>query len=211
MKRRTKHPRDQDPSPFTQALDRFCLLSGACCAALVDGEGETVDYGGTGDPYDIRVLAAEWRLVLQYSATSPHLNDATDFLVRAQRKSFALEALPEGYALVAELPRRAATVSERALSHTRRLLCEEAGFGTPPGKRAAWNNVTVREDGSRRHRPLEVSLDGQWHAIEILGVLVEHSARRRDLGYRIRLQSGQERTLVREALGHWYLEEEPFY
>ncbi len=42
----------------------LCDDCGALAAALVDGEGETVDYAGLLSPYDIKVLAAEWRIVL---------------------------------------------------------------------------------------------------------------------------------------------------
>ena len=56
--------RDQLASPFSAILQRLCESCGAQAAALVDAEGETVDYAGRVAPFDARVAAAEWRLVL---------------------------------------------------------------------------------------------------------------------------------------------------
>ena len=58
-------PRDTDPTPFTPILDALLgRLPGAVAAALVDREGETVDYSGRGDPFDMKVAAAHGRLLL---------------------------------------------------------------------------------------------------------------------------------------------------
>ncbi len=63
MKRRkTLVARDQAVSAFSGALMRLCDAIAAHGAALVDAEGETVDYAGSLSPFEIRVAAAEWRL-----------------------------------------------------------------------------------------------------------------------------------------------------
>src|ERR1700730_10328586 len=63
--RETTPPRDQEASTFAAILnDLVVRLPGAFAAALVDGEGETVDYGGKVDPFDAKINAAHWRLVL---------------------------------------------------------------------------------------------------------------------------------------------------
>ena len=58
--------RDQEASPFSAILWRLCEGCSAHAAALVDKEGETVDYAGRISPYEIRVAAAELRLVLAF-------------------------------------------------------------------------------------------------------------------------------------------------
>lgn len=121
-------PRDQEETPFSSILMQLCARTGALCAALVDREGETVDYAGRGDPFDIRILAAEWRLVLQHAGEAGFSAPELEMVVRARKKSFLVQALPEGYALVMQLARRSTGISERALSLAKRRLCEEAGF-----------------------------------------------------------------------------------
>jgi hypothetical protein len=65
MKRRRRGAvRDQSDSAFSAILGQLCDDCGALAAALVDGEGETVDYAGLLSPYEIKVAAAEWRIVL---------------------------------------------------------------------------------------------------------------------------------------------------
>ncbi len=62
--------RDQAASNFAATLGRLCDAVPAVSAALVDGEGETVDYSGSLSPYEIRVAAAEWQLVVANVAAS---------------------------------------------------------------------------------------------------------------------------------------------
>ncbi len=198
--------RDQGETPFSIILTELCQAAGAKCAALVDREGETVDYGGRGDPFDIRVLAAEWRLVLQYLGEAKHLGDSREFSVRAQRKSFLVVPMPEGYALVVELCRRATGASDRAVSEAVRRLCDEAGFSTGEPQ---WRSVQVTEERGHSRRPESVSVEGEGHVVTVLGRIAS-ADRARERSFRVRFSSGEERTLVREPLGHWYLEEERF-
>lgn len=218
MKRKRSWPRDQDTTPFTAVLDEFCRATGSYCAALVDPEGETVDYGGHGDPFEIRILAAELRLLLQHAEQSPSFQSLQELTVRGKRKSFFIYALPEGYAFVARLPRYSSRVSERPLSLVLRGLCEEAGFDLLGlrGKRIStfpqglWRRVEVDEEEGARRRPCRVATDRGVAEVEIMGRLASSfpSARKED-GFRVRFSSGQEGTLVREPLGFWYLEEDP--
>ena len=62
--RRSLVARDQEVTPFSSTLMRFCEGTAALGAALVNGLGETVDYAGSVEPFDIKVAAAEWQLVL---------------------------------------------------------------------------------------------------------------------------------------------------
>jgi hypothetical protein len=206
--RSSTFPRDQAATPFAKILDLLCVDSGAQCAALVDAEGETVDYGGRGDPFEIRVLAAELRLVQQHMQLSPHLAACHQLVVRAQRRSFLVEALAEGYALVVELPRRSSEISQRALASALRAIALEAGFPLPPLDGPLWRSIEVREEGRGSCRPAALTLDGAAESLVVLGRLAGDTVARRERGFRVRLGSGREGNLVREALGHWFLEEE---
>ena len=106
--KRASGTRDQDATPFGAVLLRLCDSTGALAAALVDQEGETVDYAGTVEPFEIRVAAAEWRLVLRALGSSlvPGWAETNQIIVRARQRSFAVVALPEGYAIVLEVARR---------------------------------------------------------------------------------------------------------
>jgi hypothetical protein len=199
--------RDQDASPFSAILVDLCAATGARCAALVDQEGETVDYGGSGDPFDIRILAAEWRLVLAQFQTASTLGSVFQLFVRARDKSFWIEAFPYGYALVVQMGHRCTHISSRALSQARRDLCREAGF-TLVDQREAWTRVVVKEEAGVSRRPLMLGLEDQAHYLTVLGRVSSVASRER--GFRVRLATGEERTLVREPLGQWYIEEERF-
>jgi hypothetical protein len=199
--------RDQDATPFSAILTRLCAASGARCAALVDGEGETVDYGGKGDPFDIRILAAEWRLVLSRVSQTKILGSSFELVVRARKKSFLVEALPEGYALVVELVRRATGVSDRALAEARRNLIAEAGFPVEEDPRGNWAHVEVEEEPNHSRRPLRVESQQEFQEVTVLGRVQGTDASKAQT-FRVRLSGGQECTLVREPLGHWYREEE---
>ena len=79
MRPRGRHapPRDQRESAFTAILtDLVERVPGARCAALVDRDGETVDYGGRGSPYEMRVAAAHLRIVFD-EALSYEMTPAT--------------------------------------------------------------------------------------------------------------------------------------
>src|SRR3954465_10106222 len=119
MKRRRRGAaRDQSDSPFSAILSRLCDDCGALAAAFVDGEGETVDYAGLLSPYEVKVAAAEWRIVLEVirGARIPGFQHIGSLTVRAARRSFFIEALPDGYAIALCLAQHQFTVSRRALA-----------------------------------------------------------------------------------------------
>lgn len=206
QRKRSAIPRDQVATPFSAILADLCAATGAHCAALVDREGETVDYGGDRDPFDIRVLAAEMRLVLQLTDQNSVMGAGRELMVRARKKSFWMESLPSGYALVLELGRRAAGLSNRALSEARRRLCQEAGFDQEIREHEAWVRVSVSEEPGTSRRPCALHADEAQHPVTVLGRIPSDSTRER--AFRVRLDTGEERNLVRESLGRWYLEED---
>jgi hypothetical protein len=209
QRRRSLPPRDQAASSFSGILMALCDGTGAIGAALVDREGETVDYAGYLDPYTLRVAAAEWRLVLNVArdVPHPHYRDTNGILVRGKKKSFAIVGLPDGYALVVELPRRSFGLSERAVAEAVRAIEVEASIGKPRATPASerWLRVEVRTAESDRRRPEAVWIEGAWQALLILGRHRGGAApTRREIAFRARLPNGLEFTLVRERTGHWF-------
>lgn len=199
--------RDQDASPFSAILWRLCEGCFARAAALVDREGETVDYAGRSTPYEIRVAAAELRLVLAFTqgAQVPGFAQVSEIRIRTGRRSFAIFALGDGYAIVLELVRHSFSVSPRALLQATRELESEAGIESvlrPGGTQ--WTRVEVRAAASDTRRPDAVWLDGAWQAVTVLGRYRSGDLARRERGYLARLASGAEFSLVREPLGVWF-------
>ncbi len=207
-KRRALAARDQAVSEFSKALENLCLDTGASAAALVDAGGETVDYAGELDPFDIKVAAAEWRLVLARLEQSgvPDWCETYELFVRAQKKSYALIGLDAGYALVLQLARHRATLGTRAVSEAVQLISREAGLTVPLRFEAdeRWRRVAVRASERDPKRPASIWHDGAWRSVTVLGRTRDPELERHERGYRARLASGAEFFLVREPLGRWY-------
>jgi hypothetical protein len=214
-RRRTLGRRDQEPTEFSGILMRLCDNGGVLGASLVDRQGETVDYAGHAEPFALRIMAAEWRIVLdQVRSISQAGFDATHELrVRAQRKSFALVALAHGYALVLELPTYGFQYSRRALAEATRAIEREASLDSLNPDASHWSRVEVRTARGDRRRPEAVWRDGAFCPLTILGryidPLVAGKPRPRrkgggEVGYRARLPSGLEFTLIREPTGVWF-------
>jgi hypothetical protein len=209
--RRRGAVRDQSDSPFSGILSRLCDDSGALAAALVDSEGETVDYAGLLSPYEIKVAAAEWRIVLAvvHESKLPGFRHVGSLTVRGQRRTFHIEAMPDGYAIAICLPRRSFLVSRRALAQAVRELAREAGLPLPETRtQVTWARVKVRTPGTTRlhRRPDAIWLGDDWSPITILGRYQARDLSHSELGYLARLASGAEVFLVREPLGVWFID-----
>jgi hypothetical protein len=194
-------PRDQGESAFASILGDLVLrLPGARAAALVDVDGETVDYASRADPFGIKLAAAHWRIVLREAQAA--LGETCVLSVLAERRSFLVKALPQGYALILALScgAHAATLG-RALPVCVRRLSEEAGWPSPGP--LSWHPVEVLSDERGRPRAVESPPDSL--GLEILGSVVGGLARC-ERGWRVRWGRG-DATLVREASGHWYADE----
>ncbi len=210
-------PRDTDASPFAAILaDLLARIPGGIGAALVDGEGECVDYTGLADPYDLKVAAAHFCIVLAEAAqhVGP-MGPLRTLLIRAAKRSFVVRALHDHYALIVLLrPRAGLMASDRAIGLSERALAAEASWPAPPGPH--WHPVRV-ECSARRPTRLtaQATVRGvpaasgsgapRTHTVEVLGTLVSADARER--GFRVRLDTGAELTVVREAGGFWYADE----
>lgn len=209
MKRRGRFAeRDQAVSKFAATLGRLCDALPADAAALVDGEGETVDYAGTLAPYDIKVAAAEWQLVLSGLRGAAAHMQSLDLTVRAPRATFIASTVSEGYSLVLQLPRRSFSVSPRAMAEAMRELCLEAGLPLPVRyRKERWCHVDVRET-AQGNRPLALWIEHTWAKAHVIGRINYRNPSSGERAFRVMLDSGYETNLVRERLGRWYREEE---
>ncbi len=206
--------REQAASAFSAALMRLCDGTGVLGAALVDAEGETVDYSGWLDPFDIKVAAAEWQLVVGTLRTLkvPTWPEAHQLVVRAALRSYSIVPLSEGYAIVATLARYCFEISDRALAEAVRELCSESGLSVPAYFALSperWTRVQVQTSPNDDRRAHALWHAGGWRRLEILGRYTDADLGLHEVGYRARLSTGAELTLVREPLGIWYADDVP--
>jgi hypothetical protein len=189
-----------DRTPFTAMLDDLLArLPGAFACALVDVEGETVDYAGMGDPFDMKIAAAHLRILLQEIEQLGALGDPRWLAIRGGKRTILARALPDRYALVVLYRRRAGfTVPRRAFAACERAICVEAGL-PQRDLGPAWYAVDVAADA--RGRPLRVAS----RRVEVLGSVVGLGPR--EHGFRVRTEAGRELTLVRETRKCWYADE----
>lgn len=202
--RAIKPPRDQEASAFTLILDDLVArVPGAVAAAFVDAEGECVDYAGWLAPFDIKVAAAHWRIILHQLGSLAWMGTARTLVVRGAARSTVARVLHDGYALVLVLGRRAGfAMPERAFSACEVSIAIEAGWPME-SYGARWFAVLVEVDAKRR--PVRIVYGGLAESVEVLGRIVDTSPR--EQAFRVRLASGPEITLVREQGGFWYAEE----
>jgi hypothetical protein len=203
--------RDQQSTAFTRILEQLLELEPAVLGAVVvDAEGEAVDYAGGLTPFEIKVAGAHLRIVLDevgaFTRPPPpnYVGRPTQVIVRGARRSFFARPLPEGYALVIVVKRLGFVVSFRAVAVTEHRLAREAGWPVPTEPGPLWHPVHVETAYRNRRRPLRMLAGSTWQRIEVLGSLVGLG---RERGYRCRLPSGAELTLVREPAGTWYADE----
>jgi hypothetical protein len=195
----------QSPSAFRVILAALVQrVRGARAAALVDVDGETVDYAGRGDPFLLRVTAAHLRIVLEEVRRQASFLGARFLIVRGGRARFVIYGLPEGYAIVLWLPPGVDLVERcrRPLSDCAMRLAKEAGWslrGLEP-----WHAADVRP--AERGRPVAVHFGGKLEPVDILGQLVA-GLRPGERGWRVRLRTGMEATVIRDGGGHWYADE----
>jgi len=226
--------RDQDASAFSLILE--ALLNAVPLsygAALVDSLGETVDYAGILEPFDVKVAAAHFQLLLKEIREVGPFSSAFQLTVRAQGRSYLMRSLDQDYSLLVILHRHGAfAVSRRALDEAAARLCTEAGLEATVFA-PSWFQVEVESHGhgkrpakmrqlgayiglrSSRQPPAPAPFStaqrppdpSAWSKVEVIGALT--GTTRRERGYRIRLDTGAEMTLVRERDGLWFVDEPP--
>ena len=201
------HRREEDESGFTSILRRLIdATPGAIAAALVDAEGETVDYVGASlAPFDLKVAAAEFRIVLaqiERGKLSDHGGGTRRMEVRAARRTLVVDALPDGYALLSVLHANAAFGhANRALDAALQDLYREAGWNAPP-ELTRWHPVEVKV--APQGTPRLVRVDLGWRPVAVIG-RVATGLQRGEIGYRVALQGSEtEVTLVRGRDERWW-------
>ena len=198
--------RDQRESAFAGILgDLVRRVPGARAAALVDRDGETVDYAGGGAPYETRIAAAHWQIALEAVRGQGLFADVRSIVVRAPRASFLVHALPQRYVLLVRLGRGAGFRGwQRALPACARRIGWEAGW--PPAPESTWFDVDVSCDAAGR--PCALACDGAREGLEVIGRHRSDGAQP-EQAWRVRLSSGAEVTLVCESKRFWYTDEPP--
>ena len=208
-KKNATPPRDQDRSPFTHILEELLAASpGATATALVDFEGETVDYAGRLDPFEVKVAAATWIMSLSELPARGPAGELRQLTLRARRRSYVVRPLQENYAVVVVLHAQAAfAVSTRAIEQAVAALSAEAGWQISRNRdQTQWFHVSVETDQRDRRRPARLKVGAGWEPIEVMGALVGLGPREK--GFRVRLTTtGAEMMLVRERLGEWFADE----
>jgi hypothetical protein len=210
----TERVRDQEASAFSVILaDVVRRIPGAFAAALVDMDGECVDYAIAPvrhlphrverydvEPFDVKVAGAHWAIALDSLGAA---RAKVETLVsRGDHRSFIIRTLPDKYAIVVMLKKRAGFAFNRALDACERALAQEAAWTLGKG-RGIWIAVDVETD--ERKRPIWLSMGALSCSVEVLGGLTKLSSRER--GWRVRLPSGGELNLVREPGNRWYADE----
>ncbi len=200
---RERAPRDQEPSSFTAILERLIAATpGAKAAALVDFDGETVDYAGLLEPFEVKIAAAHFRIVMAEIADARSFGLIRQITVRARRHAYVVRELAESYALVIVLhPRAAFASSSRAIDEAALRVSAETGW-PPPRDASRWCHVDVETE---RRRPVRVRVSGSFQPVEVMGAVVGLAPKEK--GFRVRLPSGAEMMLVRERLGRWFADE----
>jgi hypothetical protein len=203
---RASMPREQIESPFGSILAQLVArVPGARGAALVDRQGETVDYAGRLDAFSLRVAAAHLRIVLEDLGRQGGLGEPAFVAVRTKRAAFSVYALPDGYAIALLLSHKARlTGHARAISATARLLADEGGWIL--AREPQWHAVEVLSDHAGRPKGLRVK--GESQPLDALG-RYESDLGWRQRGWRVRFSTGVEAMLVREPGGFWYADEAP--
>ena len=196
-----------DESPFARILASLVArIPGAYAAALVDREGETVDYAGHVQPFDVRVAAAHLRILLVHCEELTFWGTPQTLIMKGTKKSTLMRALPEGYALVVMMRKRAGFArSERAFTVCERALAREADW---PISEVARGWVAAEVDCDAKGRPLRVIDEDKAYPVEVLGTVMSIS-HRGERGFRVRTEDGNEITLVREPGWFWYADEPP--
>jgi len=141
-----------EASPFSAILGEFLArVPGAIAAALVDSGGETVDYAGKHDIFELKVFAAHFRILLGEASALTAGAEVTRLMVRGRKRAVLALRAPDGYAVVVVLRRRAGFApQETSVRVLMEALAAEAGWASvePSG----WAEGSVRRGG--RGRPV---------------------------------------------------------
>ncbi|HTJ81672.1 MAG TPA: hypothetical protein VL400_08095 [Polyangiaceae bacterium] len=204
--RNKPHQRDQEASPFSLILDDLIRAQPFVrAAAIFDFEGETVDYAGRIDPYELRVAAATFQMVVAELRECPILSATREIAITMRGSGYLLRPLDESYSLLLQLRKLGTfSTSKRVLHEIDARIRAEAGLaaGAPP----EWFQVAVELGAKGRpERIRPVARSERTYGVEVLGSVMGLADRER--GYRVRLDTGAELTLLRERKHLWFVDE----
>ncbi len=210
-------------SPFTAILETFCeSCVGAIAAGLVDEEGECVDFaqlptlsgGARMTAYDVKLAGAYWQIVIRTAAESlgqrAWIGPVREMRIQVAQRSFLVRWMHAGYVLMLLCrPEALETVSRRALRQVEVELCREAGWPIPDPHGMYWRRVQVRSTQDGRPIAIRPALPDHlppedWdERIQVLGPAPRVGGFEK--GFQILTGLLEDRRLVREPTGFWYL------
>ena len=197
--------REHYATGFTRILQNLIqALPGVAGAALVDEMGESVDYAGVLDSFEIRLAAAHVQIELRNAGRMLlDTHGVVRFLTTyAQKRTYLAMRIVNEYCLILIFVGGGhSNLSTRALAQAEFDIRIEAGWGTSPDIEP-WVRLKVDARPHDRWRPCRVQVAGAWQDVEVIGCVVGLSDGER--GFRVRTRTGAEMTLIRERQGHWY-------
>jgi len=216
VRRRRRPVRDQAESTFNIILeDLLSLVPFARGAAIVDFEGETVDYAGELDPFELRVAGATFQLVLCEARTCK-LVSPLQIAMPMKKAGFVIRVLDPSYCLIVVTRSMAVhCISSRLLLEMEARILHEAGL--PIVRKPTSHRVEVEMLGegararpSRMRTPTPPVVDESdperpWVPVEVVGALVGTAHGER--AFRVRLPTGAETTVTHEASRLWFADD----
>lgn len=210
----TEHERDQIESAFTGVLRRLFASDVTIVAVVfVDSEGECVDYCGSLEPYELRVVGAQMQVVIN-NLRGPlmrlSLGELGELHVHCDRYELVVRRIdPEYTCVVMRREGDSDDVMLTALDEAVDSLRELAGLVVP-----AWDTlggglgVDVRDSEVWGYAPAAIHAPDRSLAIEgVIGRWVESGGLtgRPLICFRVHTSDGREATLVHdEAHQRWY-------
>ncbi|MAQ17690.1 MAG: hypothetical protein CMN30_23205 [Sandaracinus sp.] len=203
--KRQEAERDQNEGAFTVLLRELLVHRRVLAVALVDSEGECVDYCSVVEPYEAKVAGALLGLALRqvgHFAAATDIGRVGTMEILADERDLVVRNMGEGYslAMVAE----AGAIDQDVMATLRRVsrrVGEEAGL-PPPG----WDSdepglwVATREAVGWAFAPVAFK-EGDGDPVAVIDVIGRWEERGGLVGspltcFRVRLEDGSEATLA---------------
>lgn len=203
-----EHHRDQTETMFTPVLrDLFVSDPAVVAVVFVDREGECVDYCGSVDPYEVKVVGAHMQVVLRNlrpSLEKLSMGELGELHIHAERFELVLRRIDQDYACI--VMRREGGSDDAmlaALDLAIRRLRELSGLTIPRWDLDAGGIVVhVRESVGWGYAPDAIVESGTNLRVDaVLGRWEENGglSGRPLVCFRVHTEDGQDCTLVYDA------------